>query len=78
MLKTVRKIKEEKKMNYLESFIGQEVQLFPGDTYYKYARLLEINEYGYVFKITRCANGCEYRVGDTVFFNHSCNVEFKK
>ena len=63
-------------MDYLESFVGQEVQLFPGDTYDKYAKLLEINKYGYIFEITRCA-GYEYKVGDIVFFNHSCNVIFK-
>lgn len=61
----------------LEELIGKEVRLFPGDTYYKYAILLEVSDKGYLFKITECQKGCNYAPSDIVFFSHSTQVTFK-
>ena len=64
-------------MTKTTDFIGKEVMLFPGDTYHKFAILLNIDEYGYTFKITQCHINGDYKIGQIVFFNHSCKVTFK-
>lgn len=61
----------------LENLIGKEVRLFPNDTYYKNAILLEISDKGFLFKITTCSKDSGYNPSDIVFFNHSCKVEMK-
>jgi len=63
-------------MTKTTDFIGKEVRLFPGDTHYKFAILINIDEYGYTFKITECHINGDYTVGQIVFFNHSCKVNF--
>jgi hypothetical protein len=62
-------------MNSITDFIGKEVKLFPNDTYKKSAILLEISDYGYLFKMTKCELRCGYKVDDIVFLNHSTKVE---
>ena len=62
----------------IEDFIGKEIQLFPGDTHFKYAKLLSFDkDSGYVFKITNCSDRAQETVGDIVFYNNSMNVTFK-
>lgn len=57
-----------------EKFVGKEVKLFPGDYYKKRAILEKVDEHGYTFKITYAEVGCDYKAGDTLFINHSCNM----
>jgi len=61
----------------IEELIGKEINLFPRDTYYKFAILLEISDKGYLFKITDCHKDSGYKASEIVFFNNSCNVTFK-
>jgi len=63
-------------MKQLSDFLGKEVQLYPRDTYEKYAILLEYNEHGYMFKITK-SKEVTYKEGDIIFINHATNVIFK-
>lgn len=61
----------------LENLVGKEVNLFPNDTYQKKAILLEINDKGFLFKITTCDKDSGYKPSDIVFFNNSCKVQMK-
>ena len=58
----------------LENLVGKEIMLFPNDTYQKNAILLEINDKGFLFKITTCHKESGYNPSDIVFFNNSCKV----
>ena len=61
----------------MNDFINKEVRLFPSDTHFKFAILLEVNEFGYIFKITDASKDGHLKIGDIVFYNHSCKMEFK-
>lgn len=54
-----------------ESFIGKEVKIYPGDTYKKRGILTEINEYGFLFKITYADDNAYYKVGESVFISRA-------
>jgi hypothetical protein len=47
-------------MKYLKELVGKKVQIYPGDSNKKEGILLEINEMGYVFKITLNINNISY------------------
>jgi predicted phosphatase len=62
----------------IQDYIGKEVRLFPGDTYYKYAKLLSWDkESGYVFEITSASENTSEKVGDIVFYNNTNNIVFR-
>lgn len=57
-----------------EKFVGREVKIYPGDTHKKRGILEKVDEYGFTFKITYAEDRSDYRVGETVFINHSCRM----
>lgn len=60
----------------LNDLIGQEVKLYPGDTYSKWAKILDIADNGILFEITR--SNCEnYKVGTIRFISYSANLTFE-
>ena len=67
-------------MKYDKSkYVGKQVRLYPGDTYYKFATIIDLDELGWMFKITKShpSNGSNWKVGQTYFINHSNNVIFE-
>lgn len=51
-----------------ETYLNQEVQIYPGDTYYKYGIVRNISEAGVVFEIT-CSNDDSFRKKLLLAFN---------
>ena len=63
-----------------ESYIGKEIQLYPGDTYKKYGIIENVDDLGWTIRITDMQEGysSSYKIGDRVFISHSkpCNFRF--
>jgi hypothetical protein len=58
---------------------GDKCQLYPGDSYKKFVKILDINKLGYEFEfIEGTEKGSDYKAGDIVFFNHAKVVTLKK
>ena len=58
--------------------VGREVQIYPGDTYSKWGRIIEINDNGVLFEITRAHKDCTgYTPGSYRFIAYSANLTFK-
>ena len=59
--------------------VGKEVQIYPGDTYKKWGRIININDNGVLFLITKSDYGCSdsYEVGSYRFISYSANLNFK-
>jgi hypothetical protein len=52
--------------------VGAKVQLFPGDTHKKVAEILDVDEYGWTFKMLEGTSENWYNnVGDTIFYSHT-------
>lgn len=58
-----------------DTYLGKEVQIYPGDTYSKFGIVRDINDNGVAFEITR-SEASRYRVGDIVFISYSNNLTF--
>jgi hypothetical protein len=59
----------------IQKFIGKEVYLFPGDTYWKTAILVSWHkDSGYEFEITGADPRAKQKCGDTWFYNNSNKV----
>ena len=62
----------------IEKLIGKEVQLFPGDTYWKKATLVSWDkDSGYEFLITSADRRADQNVGETWFYNNSNKIVLK-
>lgn len=62
----------------MNDLIGKEVQIYPGDTYSKWGRIIEINDNGVLFKITDADKQCTgYPIGSYRFISYSANLTFK-
>lgn len=59
----------------LEDLIGEEVQIYPGDTYKKWGRIIEVTDKGVLFEITR-SHAQDYSVGSIRFISYSANLTF--
>ena len=59
----------------LEDLIGEEVQLYPGDTYKKWGRIIEVTDKGVLFEITRSGDQ-DFSVGSIQFISYSANLNF--
>ena len=59
----------------LEDLIGEEVQIYPGDTYKKWGRIIEVTDKGVLFEITR-SEAHDYSVGSIRFISYSANLNF--
>lgn len=62
-----------------ESYIGKEIQLYPGDTYKKYGIIENVDDLGWTIKITDSdsAYDNEYKIGCTFFISHSKAFRFR-
>jgi hypothetical protein len=58
-----------------KNFENKTVQLFPGDTYTKFGTVIDINEVGVTFSITK-SNSSDYVVGGVYFIAFSANLKF--
>ena len=53
------------------TFLNKNVKLYPGDTYYKFGDIIDINLVGIIIKITSVQNDqMDYKKGDTYFIPH--------
>jgi hypothetical protein len=59
----------------LNDLIGEEVQIYPGDTYQKWGDIIDINNNGVLFKITKSETS-DYKVGSIRFISYSANLNF--
>ena len=57
------------------TFLNKEVQIFPGDTNWKYGTVLDINTVGVTFLITKSKCG-SYPVGSVRFIAFGNNLNF--
>jgi hypothetical protein len=65
--------------NTLQSFVGKEVQIYPGDSYKKRGILLEISEQGFLFKITfYSGDDKQYEVGKLHFISKNNLLSLKE
>jgi hypothetical protein len=62
-----------------EIYIGKEIQLYPGDTYKKYGIIENVDDLGWIIKITDMQNeyNAPYSVGDKIFISHSKPFSFR-
>jgi|TARA_R110000822_G_scaffold67162_1_gene163754 hypothetical protein len=66
-------------MKYLKELVGKKVQIYPGDSNKKEGILLEINEMGYVFKITfYSGTDNQYQVGKIHFIGKNNNMSLRE
>ena len=68
-----------KEIKRIEDLIGKEVQIYPSDTYKKWGKIININDNGVLFLITRAENNCGsgYEIGSYRFISYSANLSFK-
>ena len=66
-------------INSINDLIEEEVQIYPNDTYAKYGKIIDINDNGILFLITRADKGAgsAYEVGSYRFISYSANLTFK-
>ena len=64
-----------KDIRQLEDLIGEEVQIYPGDSYSKWGKIIDINNNGMLFLITKADRECwSYKVGSYKFISYSANL----
>lgn len=55
-----------------EIYIGKEIQLYPGDTYKKYGIIENVDDLGWIIKITDTEDcNSRYKIGDRIFISNS-------
>jgi hypothetical protein len=59
-----------------KKFLNKQVQLYPNDTYSKFAIVRDINDSGVVFEITKSERASDYIVGSLVFIAYSARLNF--
>ena len=59
----------------MQDLVGKEVQIYPGDTYKKWGIVLEVNDHGILFEITRVNKGeTDYKPRSIRFIAYSANL----
>jgi len=62
-------------------YVGKKIQLYPGDEDYKEGIIEDVDDLGWVIKITKVINRtsfrCGYVAGDTIFISISTPFKFK-
>ena len=72
----LKKIAESKNFGKSE-WIGKEVQIYPGDTYAKYGKIVGMNDAGVTFLITGSKDGDrEWIKGKHKFISYSAKLSF--
>jgi len=61
----------------LKELVNREVKIYPGDTYYKYGIIEEVNDNGVLFKITSAHPKSSYTEGKYVFISFSSKLTFE-
>ena len=59
-----------------KQFLGKIVQIYPGDTYTKFGEVVDINEAGVTFRITK-SQARDLSVDEVVFYAFSNKLTFK-
>jgi len=58
---------------------GDKVQLYPGDTHKKFAKILHVGEHGWEFEITEGTSPqADVKTGQTVFISYSNTLRMIK
>jgi hypothetical protein len=58
---------------------GDKVQLYPGDTHKKVAKILHVGDHGWEFEmIAGTSEQSHYKVGEIVFISYSNNLTMTK
>jgi hypothetical protein len=60
----------------IPDLIGKTVQIYPNDTRWKFGKIIDLNENGVLFLITR-SESADYKKGEIVFISYSANLNFK-
>ena len=61
----------------IEKFIGKEVQLYPGDTYYKYVEIVDVDDVGTLVRTVSChKEATGFVPGKEVFIPHAKGIMF--
>jgi hypothetical protein len=59
----------------IEQFVGNEVQVYPNDSWAKFARVIDINPVGVTFLVTK-SEASAWKVGTIKFVAFSANLSF--
>lgn len=63
------------KIESMKDLIGKEVKIYPGDTYLKWGVILDMNEHGVLFRISK--SYCDtFKVGSIRFISYSARLTF--
>jgi hypothetical protein len=67
-------------MEYVKAkYVNKRIFLYPGDTYYKYGIITDLDDLGFTVKITKShpSNGDSWKVGQEYFISHSKALMFE-
>lgn len=56
---------------------GRKIKLYPGDSYAKEGEIIDIDEFGWIIKITKSVYGSGYIEGEYRFISHSTPFHFR-
>lgn len=59
-----------------ENYVGKEIRLYPNDTYEKYGIIQNVDDLGWIIKITK-SHATSYKVGQEYFLSHSKALSFE-
>lgn len=59
-----------------QNYIGKNIQLYPGDTFKRYGKILNVDDLGWTIEITD-TNSRIYAIGDVIFISHSKSFIYK-
>lgn len=60
----------------LKEYIGATIQLYPGDSRYKFGKLINVDNSGVLVKITN-SNASDYEVGKDYYISFSIGLKLK-
>ena len=60
-----------------DNYRGKTIKLYPADRYMKEGKIVWVDEYGWLIRITKCADVGEYKVGELRFISHSTPFTFR-
>lgn len=52
----------------------KKVQIYPGDTYHKYGRIINVDDFGITYEVTEASRDCDKGI---FFCNHATQFTFK-
>lgn len=77
--KQLKRIADSKTDYSKSEWMGKEVQIYPGDTRSKWGKIVDMNEHGVTFLITRYnGNDGDWQVGKRTFVSYSSKLSFRE